>query len=692
MVRSGKTSRDSLCPAKPRRSLVWWLLPVGGLLSMIWFLVRVLPKPSRAAYPCQRVAAPLAGGFVLWIAGIIGCAAAYRKACDLLRASRLTLAFGCLMTAVAMGIVAAYYTPDKPLQAANPEPNVPIGEAKGVKPGRVAWVHNPEATNWQGPGYGYWWEPGHTDLAVVDSMMSRTVRSLAGETTDAAAWDSLIRHFNSTRGHGNVGYTAGEKVCIKVNLVGCIYNSWGGVDPISYDLVGKMNYMNTSPQVMVALLRQLVNVVGVSQSDISIGDPICRFPNQYYDLCRAEFPNVRYLDYNGGNASHPRTKAVLSTVPFYWSARPTGKTQDYVPLAYAEAKYFINLANFKSHTSAGITLCGKNHYGSLGRTPVETGYYDMHQSLAYAVPTMGRYRALVDLLGHAHTGGKALLYVIDGLYSGKHPDEESPRKWNTAPFNGDWTSSLFASQDPIAVDSVAYDFLWTEWTNPTHMAGGDDYLHEGALAHNPPSGTFYDPDHSTNTVRLASLGVHEHWNNPTDRQYSRNLGTGTGIELVKVGWPVAVIDAAPLTGRAPLTVQFDGSRSFDSEGAIAEYRWDFQNDGTVDAVGQSASYTYTTVGEHVASLTVISSTGFTGSITVRITIERQTADFDSDYDVDQADFGVMQTCLSGTGNTRSPACEYADLDRDQDVDLQDMVLFQSCLSGPDEPADPECTD
>jgi len=31
--------------------------------------------------------------------------------------------------------------------------------------------------------------------------------------------------------------------------------------------------------------------------------------------------------------------------------------------------------------------------------------------------------------------------------------------------------------------------------------------------------------------KLASLGVHEHWNNATDRQYTRNLGTGNGIEL-----------------------------------------------------------------------------------------------------------------------------------------------------------------
>jgi parallel beta-helix repeat protein len=58
----------------------------------------------------------------------------------------------------------------------------------------------------------------------------------------------------------------------------------------------------------------------------------------------------------------------------------------------------------------------------------------------------------------------------------------------------------------------------------------ENYLHEMAQADNPPSGTFYDPE--GDGVRLQSMGVHEHWNNPVDRQYSRNLGTGDGIELV----------------------------------------------------------------------------------------------------------------------------------------------------------------
>jgi len=189
----------------------------------------------------------------------------------------------------------------------------------------------------------------------------------------------------------------------------------------------------------------------------------------------------------------------------------------------------------KAHTLAGVTLCGKNHYGSLLRRPPDRGYYDMHPSLPGMARGSGHYRALVDLMGHAHTGGKTLLFLIDGLYPGVHPSGHTPLKFSMPPFNGQWASSLLASQDPVAIDSVALDFLRAEWNDYPHMAGADDYLHEAALADNPPSGTFYDPDHAANTTRLASLGVHEHWNNPQEKQYSRNLGKGEGIELVRAG-------------------------------------------------------------------------------------------------------------------------------------------------------------
>lgn len=511
-----------------------WMLAATGLVSLIWFLVRVIPKPSRAAYPCQRAAFPIASGFVLWAAGAFGSVSLFRRGVRMWNHSRPVLA-GALITVAAVLAVGVFTTMPPP--AARAEANQPMGIGKGIHPGRVVWAHDPAATKWDGPGQGHWWEDSHTIQGPIDRMMAQSLQQLTGEKSDRAAWSALFRNFNQTHGGGKSGYKKGEKIAIKVNFVGCIFTE-KNVNEMSYDLGGRrIDYMNTSPQMIRALLRQLVKNAGVSQNDIYAGDPLSLFPNQYYDLLASEFPKVHYLDRNGGNEGHPRTKVDASTVPLYWSSRPEGKAQDYVPLQYVEAKYLINLANLKSHQMAGVTLCAKNHFGSLIRTPPQQGYFDMHASTAGRDPGMGKYRDMVDLIGHAHLGGKTMLYFIDGLYPGVHPRENAPRKWSSEPFKGTWAASLLTSQDPVAVDSVGYDFLWTEWDNYPRMNGADDYLHEAALAEHPPSGTFYDPNHATATERLSSLGVHEHWNSAKDKQYSRNLGKRQGIELVRVRGP-----------------------------------------------------------------------------------------------------------------------------------------------------------
>ena len=60
----------------------------------------------------------------------------------------------------------------------------------------------------------------------------------------------------------------------------------------------------------------------------------------------------------------------------------------------------------------------------------------------------------------------------------------------------------------------------------------ENYLHEAALVANAPSGTAY---YNGNGERVENLGVHEHWNNSQDKQYSRNLGASEGIELIYLG-------------------------------------------------------------------------------------------------------------------------------------------------------------
>jgi len=36
-----------------------------SLLATAWFLIRVIPKPARATYPCMQVAAPIMSGICL---------------------------------------------------------------------------------------------------------------------------------------------------------------------------------------------------------------------------------------------------------------------------------------------------------------------------------------------------------------------------------------------------------------------------------------------------------------------------------------------------------------------------------------------------------------------------------------------------------------------------------------------------
>jgi glucose/arabinose dehydrogenase len=84
--------------------------------------------------------------------------------------------------------------------------------------------------------------------------------------------------------------------------------------------------------------------------------------------------------------------------------------------------------------------------------------------------------------------------------------------------------------------------------------------------------------------------------------------------------PVAVIDASPTSGGAPLAVSFNGSRSMDADPgdqATLRYEWDFNGDGIVDSTAVAPTHTYPT-GVYTARLTVRDSFGATGQETVLV--------------------------------------------------------------------------
>jgi len=90
-------------------------LPVLGLAALVWFIIRVIPKPSRVLYPCQRVAFPLATSFIIWLMGTGISWLSFRKARDLFNASKYLYAISYLFVALCFFGVSGILLPGKML-------------------------------------------------------------------------------------------------------------------------------------------------------------------------------------------------------------------------------------------------------------------------------------------------------------------------------------------------------------------------------------------------------------------------------------------------------------------------------------------------------------------------------------------------------------------------------------------------
>jgi uncharacterized protein (DUF362 family) len=507
-----KTGR--IIEPKPQGRFARWLWPITGLAALLWFGVRVIPKPSRASYPCQRLAAPLAFSFLTWFISLFASWAILRRAKDAWRRACYPLAVISILAGLAMLAIGSLGQPVSPVSAAviHSDPaNSPMGVARGIFPGRVAWVYNPSAATWNGVT-GNWWDDNNTSQTAVDSMLSQSLRSLTGASTDSAAWEALFRNFNQRRGKGDIGYASGEKIAVKLNM-----NNSGS----SY---ASNNNIDASPQLALALARQLVNQAGVSQANITFYDASRYINNNVYNKLHGEFPNLVIVDISGGSG---RTKASWVNGAISYSSTNNNGTG--LPTCVINASYLINMAIMKLHSTAGMTLLGKNHYGSISARNNHT---------VLQPKSTPSYNIQTDFMAHKDLGEKTVLFMIDALYAHNSPGGVPTDRWSIPPFYNRWPSSLFLSQDQVALDSVGYDFLSAQYPNYGLLSYADNYLHEAALANNPPSGVFYTPngDH----IQAQSLGVHEHWNNLVEKQYTRNLGTGAGIELLYQG-PVSTL-------------------------------------------------------------------------------------------------------------------------------------------------------
>ena len=88
------------------------------------------------------------------------------------------------------------------------------------------------------------------------------------------------------------------------------------------------------------------------------------------------------------------------------------------------------------------------------------------------------------------------------------------------------------------------------------------------------------------------------------------------------------ISAKPLSGKAPLTVQFTTDLAVD---VPLNFAWDFNNDGTVDSIAQNPSHLFETPGDQVVVLRATDTQGrnVTKQLTVEVASDRPTINITS---------------------------------------------------------------
>ena len=431
--------------------------------------------------------------------------------------------------------------------------NQPVGIAKGIYPGRVVMSRYPEACKWKGRWQleeDQWFLTENTDIDKVREMVSATICKLTGAKKDKAAWKKIFEYHNGGKG----GYRPGQVVAVKVNL-----NNAKAREKAS-------NMSDTAPQMILAMVEQLVKGAGVDPKDIIIYDGRRPIAAEILNIIWGEYPDVKFVQDDPGIRDYqpvnPKTGDYsllqkpewVEGVEFSHGQFSGAKL---IPKQIFDADYIVNLAMLKLHSypynymemgdegQTAVTMTAKNHAGSV-RAP-----WEMHHFLNTQQDGKPHaYSPLVDLNASPNLGAKTILYVLDGLYSGRKHGTY-PIHFPNAPFynkvdeyeNPEWPACFLASLDEVALESVGLDLLYAQSLNNTEpdfynvprilvRNNASDYLIEMADPQNAPSGVKY----MQGGKPVESLGVFEHWDSPETMRYTRNLDlkNGKGIEFIYI--------------------------------------------------------------------------------------------------------------------------------------------------------------
>jgi hypothetical protein len=382
-----------------------------GIIATVWYLIRVIPNPSRANYPCHQSSAPFRLSFLAYAAALVGSFFAFWKAGGFFRTTR-SAATKNLLTISIIGATVL-------LLGAVQSAFAVTGTGKGIFPGRVSWVYNSKAALWTGTGN--YWDAALNPQAEYDKSFTAGIESLTGVTGNTAAWNLLFKYFNDRHGRAGTGYTSGDKIFIKINQNNTS-NPGGGISG-----------SNGNPQTAAAICRSLVNA-GVPPADIYLGDPSRAVTTNISNAVKAVNSAINIADYFNNGGSSPITLGY--------------GLNNKVSNVVLNSRYMINCALMKGHGDKP-TFCGKNLFGVTGLFNDASKNNHPNSNDAWGL-----------LMVHKSVGDKTVLWFMDAMYPNVNLNGIPNAKVNVPVIaKNTQLASFIMSIDGAANESVAYDFF-----------------------------------------------------------------------------------------------------------------------------------------------------------------------------------------------------------------------------------------
>jgi hypothetical protein len=306
------------------------------------------------------------------------------------------------------------------------------GEKVPVRRPRIVRAHSPNATNWDYQSNYYF---DFVDQEIVNEM----VRAGALELT------------RGDLGRIAPNYHTGDRWAIKINC-----NNYSDAS----------NDIDATAPVIIAVLRLLIEDIGVPEGDISIYDTSRPIPGF---RIRNRIPyGVNFVE-----SGDPDAEAdTFAPITF------RNIENQFLPYVVSRCRHLINLPLFKDHLFVLSTMAFKNHFGtsrpgpSYLHSPIDYNLSDLN-----ACPQIRQKTRLIV--------GDALFGVWDGGPYGW------PMQWDTFPA-GPTPNSIFLGFDSVAHESVMVDYLIAEQEYHGVPLLSHLFLHDAMEYHD--------------------LGVHEHRN------------------------------------------------------------------------------------------------------------------------------------------------------------------------------------